>query len=56
MSVAAAVETALARPHVYPSFYACYLLRSLKKNYKSRTYVGSTPNPAKVVLFVKRDG
>ncbi|CCG84147.1 protein of unknown function [Taphrina deformans PYCC 5710] len=36
---------AVARPHVYPNFYACYLLRSLKPKYTTRTYVGSTPDP-----------
>ncbi|RSH86882.1 Slx4p interacting protein [Apiotrichum porosum] len=31
--------------HVFPPFYACYLLRSLAVLNSQRTYVGSTPDP-----------
>ena len=31
--------------HVFPSFYACYLLKSLKTPRATATYIGSTPNP-----------
>jgi len=31
--------------HVFPSFYACYLLKSIKSPRSNTTYVGSTPNP-----------
>jgi predicted GIY-YIG superfamily endonuclease len=31
--------------HAFPSFYACYLLKSLKTPRATATYIGSTPNP-----------
>ena len=31
--------------HTFPSFYACYLLKSLKTPRSTSTYIGSTPNP-----------
>ncbi|KAL1710386.1 hypothetical protein EV121DRAFT_192957 [Schizophyllum commune] len=31
--------------HTYPSFYACYLLKSIQKPTSKATYIGSTPNP-----------
>lgn len=31
--------------HVYPSFYACYLLKSIQTPTSKATYIGSTPNP-----------
>src|SRR5258706_6139155 len=31
--------------HTFPSFYACYLLKSLKTPRSTATYIGSTPNP-----------
>ncbi|KAI5889168.1 uncharacterized protein SCHCODRAFT_02690968 [Schizophyllum commune H4-8] len=31
--------------HTYPSFYACYLLKSIKTPNSKATYIGSTPNP-----------
>ncbi|WWC62129.1 uncharacterized protein I303_104720 [Kwoniella dejecticola CBS 10117] len=38
-------STLLNGNHVYPPFYACYLLRSKATANSNRTYVGSTPNP-----------
>jgi structure-specific endonuclease subunit SLX1 len=38
-------STLLDGRHVYPPFYACYLLRSKAVPNSNRTYVGSTPNP-----------
>ncbi|KAL1746543.1 hypothetical protein HDZ31DRAFT_33966 [Schizophyllum fasciatum] len=31
--------------HTYPSFYACYLLKSIQTPTSKATYIGSTPNP-----------
>ncbi|KAI0703046.1 hypothetical protein BC835DRAFT_1263322 [Cytidiella melzeri] len=31
--------------HSFPSFYACYLLKSIKSPRATSTYIGSTPNP-----------
>ncbi|KAI0791500.1 hypothetical protein BC629DRAFT_366397 [Irpex lacteus] len=31
--------------HSFPSFYACYLLKSVKTPRATATYIGSTPNP-----------
>jgi structure-specific endonuclease subunit SLX1 len=38
-------STLLNGAHVFPPFYACYLLRSRATPKSNRTYVGSTPNP-----------
>ncbi|OCF74472.1 hypothetical protein I204_04847 [Kwoniella mangroviensis CBS 8886] len=38
-------STLLDGNHTFPSFYACYLLRSKATPNSNRTYVGSTPNP-----------
>ncbi|KAK4688284.1 structure-specific endonuclease subunit SLX1, partial [Tremellales sp. Uapishka_1] len=38
-------STLLNGNHVFPPFYACYLLRSKATSDSNRTYVGSTPNP-----------
>lgn len=46
------MSTVKAAPHNVPPFYACYLLRSLKPGKKNRTYVGSTPDPARVCTSV----
>ncbi|KAJ3810395.1 hypothetical protein EV368DRAFT_46500, partial [Lentinula lateritia] len=31
--------------HTFPSFYACYLLKSVQTSTSKATYIGSTPNP-----------
>ncbi|KAJ4000609.1 hypothetical protein F5050DRAFT_1803950 [Lentinula boryana] len=31
--------------HTFPSFYACYLLKSVQTPKSNATYIGSTPNP-----------
>ncbi|KIR51021.1 structure-specific endonuclease subunit SLX1 [Cryptococcus gattii Ru294] len=38
-------STLLDGNHVFPAFYACYLLRSKASANSNRTYVGSTPDP-----------
>ncbi|WVQ80842.1 hypothetical protein IAT38_002949 [Cryptococcus sp. DSM 104549] len=38
-------STLLDGNHVFPPFYACYLLRSKASQKSNRTYVGSTPDP-----------
>ncbi|WWD17151.1 hypothetical protein CI109_101588 [Kwoniella shandongensis] len=38
-------STLLDGNHVFPPFYACYLLRSKAVAKSNRTYVGSTPDP-----------
>ncbi|WWC70140.1 uncharacterized protein I206_104087 [Kwoniella pini CBS 10737] len=38
-------STLLNGNHTFPTFYACYLLRSKATPNSNRTYVGSTPNP-----------
>ncbi|RSH87214.1 Slx4p interacting protein [Saitozyma podzolica] len=38
-------STLLDGNHVFPPFYACYLLRSKATPNSNRTYVGSTPDP-----------
>ncbi|WVN88436.1 uncharacterized protein L203_103646 [Cryptococcus depauperatus CBS 7841] len=38
-------STLLDGNHVFPPFYACYLLRSKETARSKRTYIGSTPDP-----------
>ena len=45
MAVAGRGSRSSLTNHTFPSFYACYLLKSLQTPRATATYIGSTPNP-----------